>query len=285
MAINFTRQGIGGSIKLTNVGGNGNGILTRTNIPLVKNGLVLRLETADLSSYPGSGETWYDISNYSFINAGMQYNYIDYTPGNPGYFTLTTGSYYGETVPYWLADYSLDSVGGGGITIMSVVSISDFSIPSVLFGEYNPNPNLYDTCIGYKFTVGGGIDVPNSTSFFLGGSNVYTEPASIDIAGTTQLNTNQIYLLTCYYDRFNNTYGMYYNRAMGISVNDSSINVGSIDNFWPYSSVRYTIGAISDTSLISSAMNLYATFVYTKSLSILEIQQNYDRLKAIYGIP
>ena len=285
MAINFTRQGIGGSIKLTNVGGNGNGILTRTNIPLVKNGLVLRLETADLSSYPGSGETWYDISNYSFINAGMQYNYIDYTPGNPGYFTLTTGSYYGETVPYWLADYSLDSVGGGGITIMSVVSISDFSIPSVLFGEYNPNPNLYDTGIGYKFTVGGGIDVPNSTSFFLGGSNVYTEPASIDIAGTTQLNTNQIYLLTCYYDRFNNTYGMYYNRAMGISVNDSSINVGSIDNFWPYSSVRYTIGAISDTSLISSAMNLYATFVYTKSLSILEIQQNYDRLKAIYGIP
>jgi hypothetical protein len=87
----------------------------------VTDGLVLYLDAANPDSYPGSGDTWFDLSP-SGINLGMVG-----TPSwnSSGYFSTGSGSYFQETN----ADWSLSiPTGDAPRTVCAVASRSPGSV-------------------------------------------------------------------------------------------------------------------------------------------------------------
>jgi hypothetical protein len=69
------------------------------NKQIIKDGLVLHLDAGDLDSYPGSGNTWYDISgngrNYTF-GSGISWNSAGYfTCDGSGVFTGPASNTFG----------------------------------------------------------------------------------------------------------------------------------------------------------------------------------------------
>lgn len=61
MSLKLTNTGIGGGLTLKNSGGIGSLSLTQTP-SLVTDGLTLRLDAGNATSYGGSGTTWTDIA-------------------------------------------------------------------------------------------------------------------------------------------------------------------------------------------------------------------------------
>lgn len=57
---------------------------------LIAKDLKAYLDTADSSSYPGSGSTWYDLSGHG---RNFTWSTVSFTSGSPGYFN-TSGGYY-----------------------------------------------------------------------------------------------------------------------------------------------------------------------------------------------
>jgi hypothetical protein len=286
MSTNLINSGTGGRTNLINTGIGGSISFIKLPPPsLVKNGLVVQLETANASSYPGSGTTWYDISGNGY-NASMTNGTVGYTAGSPGYFSFAS-----TNPPYFLGNSTLaDPIipGTGGITIVSVVSITDLSQRSLLFSKYIYPAVLNSVPSGYDFEVGtlSGLWT-NTGRWFLQGSNTN---AGIDRRGNTSpFSQNQIYLIACTYDRPTSTAVMYYNNSV-LSTNDGSGNQSGIDTLWPNGAYGYAIGTVGPAwdgatyGYVGAFMHMYATFVYNRALSLSEIQQNYTYLKLIYGI-
>ena len=57
---------------------------------LVAKNLQAYLDTADSSSYPGSGSSWYDLSGN---NRDFTWSSVSYTSGSPGYFNTSSNRY------------------------------------------------------------------------------------------------------------------------------------------------------------------------------------------------
>ncbi len=57
---------------------------------IVRDGLVLYLDAGDRNSYPGTGNTWYDLSGNN--NHGTIYNSLPYNTNNKGYFDFNNTS-------------------------------------------------------------------------------------------------------------------------------------------------------------------------------------------------
>ena len=58
---------------------------------MIKDGLVLALDASDRNSYPGSGTTWRDLSQYSAT--GSLTNNPTFNSANGGYFGFVTDDY------------------------------------------------------------------------------------------------------------------------------------------------------------------------------------------------
>jgi hypothetical protein len=56
------------------------------NTSVVRDGLVLHLDAANIKSYPGSDTTWFDVSNTN--NNGTLVNGVSYNTNNKGYFNF-----------------------------------------------------------------------------------------------------------------------------------------------------------------------------------------------------
>jgi hypothetical protein len=87
---------------------------------LVKDGLVLSLDSMDINSYPGTGTTWYDLSGYG--NHATMYYMNSPSAGNTSGFDTTTR--------YMMFDRHLGS-GDGTVNNVAVVSNSN-SLDGVL---------------------------------------------------------------------------------------------------------------------------------------------------------
>ena len=94
---------------------------------IITQGLVLHLDAADDNSYPGSGNTWYDLSGNSFhANANnlpsysSLYNGCFLFNGTSNYFTITEpGSLANFTVSCWVKPL-LSSTGSNPSIIASI---------------------------------------------------------------------------------------------------------------------------------------------------------------------
>ena len=152
---------------------NANGYWTSFNVTVAAENLIYNLDAGDLTSYPGSGSTWYDISDSGY-NTSLISNPI--YSSSPGYITTNGTNQYMElanteafdfgtsdfTVEYWfrkLADTSsFDNISG---------------VNKWTNGQYNPS--------GCEFSLGignGSGGAGNTFAFSIG-------------VGTTNYSTGQ----------------------------------------------------------------------------------------------
>lgn len=135
---------------------------TRYNSQIIKDGLQLCLDSANPKSYPGSGTTWYDLSEYG-RNATLSS-----TP------TLSNGKLQLSTSVY--GTFSSVSLSGIPFTVMAWVyknDTNDFSI------------------------IGGGAGGGNANShYIIRSSRVYFGNYGCDIQGSTNINANTWYHMT-----------------------------------------------------------------------------------------
>lgn len=234
------------------------------NTSIVRDGLVLHLDAANVKSYPGSGTTWNDLSGNG--NNGTLVNGVGYT-------TDTNGSLVFDGVD--------DNVPFGNILEMGTNSFSlNAWVKSTSTSAGNGNGIIYKRGTGSSVSPGYRLNMPN------GGFNLFIAD------GTTYNSLSST--LTSYNDgRWHNVVGvvnrqtskmlLYVDNALSNQMNitfSTSIDSGSI--------IQLAVGALRLTS--SSAVyhpfagNISNVQIYNRALSDQEIQQNFNALRGRYGI-
>jgi hypothetical protein len=227
-------------------------LANRLNIWPVSNvtsGLILNLDAGNITSYPGSGTTWYDLSGnnnngtltngptFSSVNGGVivfdgTNDFVDV--GNK---TITLNS--GFTVDTWIKLNSNNRQQG-------FFGINSF--PSYITDFYMDTDNK----MRFEFGISG--TVPNVFSF-----QAFNTISWYNVVGTV---TNS--LISLYIN------GIFEN-STGISFTITQIS-GNI-----------SIGSYNASTLCSSA-NISINRLYNRALTASEILQNYNATKSRFGL-
>jgi len=118
---------------------------------IIRNGLILSLDAADINSYPGSGTTWYNTANAS-LNASLA-NGTSYSSSNKGTMVLdgTNDVIFGPSVnelgaiPNQAFEIWVKSPGlGSGKTIGGLIC-PDYGMTSYIVGDGGVVYQLYNT--------------------------------------------------------------------------------------------------------------------------------------------
>lgn len=230
---------------------------------IVTDGLVLALDAANLKSYPGSGTTWDDLS------------------GNENNGTLINGVGYSNDVGGSLIfDYSNDYVTTSGMSNFSYTSGITVSI-----WHYNEGG-----VVAYRGVVTngtpsdrlGGFDLRYGREDYFGGSNNGTR-----LNWRITNSSNSSFLISMYSNRYewHNYVGTYDNSLL--KVYKDGVLFDSIEH-----SEGGQLKTMSDSTTIGRSPGrseyldgkLSQVFVYDRSLSALEIQQNFNATRGRYGI-
>lgn len=218
---------------------------------IITTDLLLYLDAGNVSSYPGSGNTWYDLStnvNHGTLSTTSMAN----TASNPKKFTFNGTSNYVSFNPSKL------NVPYTGKTVIVAAKMNPSfgtNIFRALFGNtssYSRNFNFY------IYQNGSGYQIHFGDAGINGFSNVLT------------LTTNQWYVFAVTQE--NNTVKFFLNGALVGSSSgplsqyqySTEEYVGRADNYW-----FGDIGSI---------------FIYKRGLSELEISQNFNAIKSVYGL-
>jgi len=116
------------------------------NARLVTDGLILALNAADKNSYPGSGNTWYDLSgnnahggitgSVAFVNSGSQSYFNFATAGDSNYISSSVSQNYLDVTVVFQPDFTL--VANSNLTGLISDSNNSASIDdSLRFGSAN----------------------------------------------------------------------------------------------------------------------------------------------------
>ena len=224
------------------------------NPRIVTDGLVLCLDANAISSYPGSGATWYDLSgnnnDATIVNA---------THNSNGYFTFDgTGDYMTCTT----------ATGWTSLTDMSAFVIAR---PTTISRRHYLFDSRYS---GSTLGFGLGLDSNNSPFHFANDSTGYDEASS-----PTTFSTNNFYI-----------FGLF-RQGASIQILDSD-SVAKISPSLSANTLGtgaltpggYTIGTyynLSDT--YTWVGDIAAVWVYNKVLSQAESTQNYNAMKSRFG--
>jgi len=233
-----------------------------TGAPVVDASLVLWLDAAQTTSYPGTGTTWTDLSgkgNNGTLTSGPTYNVSN--GGSIGFNGNGSGNY---------------------VSVSDSVSLRPANITVCTWTKFN-SFNSTNTGVITKpqnSTVGGGwtnpylswmIRVEGTGTMFdvsIGSSSVYYAAAS-----AYSFSTNTWYLLTLTYDGTN----------LKGYVNTSLISSSS-----PGAVINYTVNPVQIGAMNSALeyLNGYVSdaMIYNRALSSDEVSQNFNALRRRYGI-
>jgi len=234
--------GIGG-LTIRGTGGLG-GLKIIQSTPLVTDGLTLRLDASNPSSYGGSGTTWTDIAgtqqNITLVNSPS------YTSGTPSYFTFNGSTQRGT--------------GSGAVLTTTTYTKSVW----FYLNGYNDN-NLVSSDTGGHFMYMAG-----DTKIYSGHSN-WGNFQSYPSTATISLSTWYNVTLT-----FNTTDGMvlYINGVQDstYTANKTAHNGDSSTNIAAFGSGNLLNGRIAKV------------YCYNRSLTANEVLQNFNFDKSEFGL-
>lgn len=220
---------------------------------IITNGLVLCLDAGNRRSYPGTGTTWYDLS------------------GNNNHGTLTNGPVfnsinYGNIVLDGTNDYI--DCGSFQIPFVSACTISIWILN-------NNVPSVNKDCI----IVGWGSTYYATNGIFLkmdnGGGNlryIVQKNSGGTISSAVQPVT-----------------GMWTNLVLSIQKNvkdilyiNGKLDSSAISSNDPGTGSNLYIGAIAGST--AASIKVAQCYFYSKVLSLLEIQQNYNATRKRFGL-
>ena len=213
--------------------------------------LILYLDAANPFSYPGSGDTWFDLSKYR-QNVPL-FN-------SPTFNNLGLGSLqFNGSTQY------------GRLILSPGITTSPFTISSWIYS--------LSTSIGAISTVGAALNEIIENIMNNGGSNFYySDYNTININVPYSNNTNSWFNVVLYFDSsflakiyINGTLAGQQQGSSYSVVGTSLLTLGAYSTF-AFSPFYHFNGYISNYS------------IYNRALSEQEIQQNYNALKGRFGL-
>ena len=243
MSLTFSNSGGNGGLTLTR--SNGFGGLTLIQSPtLVTDGLTLQLDAGNISSYSGSGTTWYDLAgtqqNITLVNSPT------FTSGTPAYFTFNGSNQRGS--------------GSGAVLTQTTYTKSVW----FYLNGYNDNNFVSSDTGGHFMYMAGGTKIYSGHSNW-GNYQAYQSTAAFS------LNTWYNVTLT-----FNTTDGMvlYINGVQDstYTANKSAHNGDSSTNIASFGGGNLLNGRIAKV------------YCYNRSLTAAEVLQNYNVDKSQFGL-
>ena len=244
-----------------NVGGN---ILTSTqlgyynNTNIVRSGLVLYLDAGLVSSYPGSGTTWSDVSGY---------NNTPTTVNSPTFVTQSGGG------------WTVDSVGTNNFNLdskASIVNVAEGTVGGWVKFDSISGANYVFISYGGNGTGGGFLlqsESGTSTKFelVLFGGGITGGRASAGETLSTPYVGKNMYMVGTY---STSVVKLYINGAEIASSAKSSDSMPAQSYFRISSEYNRTRGV---------GGNIYTTHIYNRALSASEVLQNYQAQRQRFG--
>ena len=239
-----------------------------TGPTIVTDGLVLCLDAADRNSYPGSGNTWNDLSGNG--NATL-YNTPTFDSSNGGSINFASAQ----------QEYFLTST--------SLFNVSNFSISFWFY--LNTFIDDYINLFQHNTSLGGNynrisIERSNSYSGFeqLNSSEI-KENSFMILLGNDSGTLSVAHTVTSF------TIGRWYNISVGFNGTTLKCHVDGNQEFslnpsnYP-SAKNSTFGSYPFNGNASRYLDgkISSFLVYTKSLSANEVQQNYNATKGRFGL-
>ena len=228
---------------------------------IVRDGLVLALDAADINSYPGSGTTWYDLSGGGYN--GTLYNGVSYTTIN-GVKALTldgSNDWIGNTtLPGGHSDFTLELMfyhnGLDQGASYGVISMG-------ANGNYGPMFYCHTSCLGSHYFPGSPSgDYPGGMGYWVNNTwNIFTwvfENTVPDINGSFKTYINGVYA-------DGNPSFNFHNSGMGRGSNG------------------YGLGTYSGGGAVYKGS--FSQFrVYNRALTAQEVKENYNVNRTRYGL-
>ena len=235
---------------------------TNYNPRIVTDGLVLCLDAGNTKSYPGSGNTWYDLSgngNHVTMDATLVPIFE-----NNSYFRVNNGANFEKT------DANIELTN---ITMIAWYKNITFNTPTPRVLELHKTGSIISNSHALApdpdGTLRAWVEGGDSTS----GNRI----ASADDA--TQYPLNEWIMFAYTYD--GSIGRIYVNGQQTATASGSSTQLDDINII--------TIGAISDVNTYQHSdyyMNAQISqiSIYNKGLTAAEVQQNYNATRSRYGI-
>jgi hypothetical protein len=215
---------------------------------------LLYLDAGNPNSYPGTGTTWYDLSNNSnnaTASMGTGATYPTYSSSNGGYFTFNGANYFQTAGSKYNVTYT-----GKTVFIAANASSGWSSAYRCLFGVGGTGGRTFNT---YIYNTGSAYEIHFSAGGSGGLSNNITFP--ITTWFTVAVSQNSSGLISWY---FNGTLVNTLASTLTSFASDQYLEVGASDNFWT--------GPISVVG------------VYSRGLTATEIASNHNSIRGRYGI-
>ena len=231
------------------------------------NGLVVQLEAANPTSYPGSGTVWYDIS------------------GNNNNFTLFNGASYDSTTKSMVFDGSddyarstnfIDLSSASGVTVQTISKQDNTNV--YMLWEHTPDWNSNSGGFGSAVNANGNSVSVNEFHANWNGQAarnfVNTAPSSSTFFSHTHrlIKNNQLGLQ----DWINTDLQTF----VGPSYPTGTSTLGNNNGF----ANNYTYLASRAGSAILLDGNIGVFLMYNRALSQPEIVQNYEYYRSLYGL-
>jgi hypothetical protein len=235
-----------GNFQLVNNTNTGQFIVTNTSAnTIISDGLTLQLDANNISSYPGSGSTWFDLAgtqqNITLVNSPT------YTSASPSYFTFNGSTQRGS--------------GTGAV----LTSTSYTKAVWFYLNAYVDNNLVSSETGGHYMFFGGGNKMYSGHSNWAGFPNNYPSTATFSLS--TWYNAT----IT-----FNTTDGMklYINGILDSSYTTikTAFTGNGSTNIASYGAGNLLNGRIAKV------------YCYNKSLTASEVLQNYNADKSKFGL-
>ena len=219
-------------------------------IPINTTDLILYLDAGNVTSYPGSGTTWYDLSENG--NNAVARGTPTYTATNGGGFNFNSSADYFDTTPNLRESYV-----GTGLTAAAWVQATSFPYVSAIIARSNWNnidgwalhEHFNNTIMGprYNDTLSDNNAVTTNV--------VYYVAFTIDASGTAKVYINGV------------QNGV---TRTGVTVPTAS-GQSPVIGFFPYNAYEW-IG------------DIYQIHVYNRDLTSGEMLANFNATKSRYGL-
>lgn len=223
------------------------------NTSIVRNGLILHLDAANPKSYPGSGTSWNDLSgrnnNATLVGSPTITNSIIQLNGSQN-ITIPTS-------PNWnfgLNDFAFDM----WFNLSTYISTTNNPTLFGVFPYYSASPNGFLLCVTPVGKLG----------FYTDSYETYAESLAIVVPLNTWLH--------CVVTRVSGILKFYIQGSVVLSIDLSTFSVVNSTGI----SIGKDITQQADF-FTGSVSNFKA---YSKGLTQLEIQQNFEATRGRYGV-
>ena len=228
---------------------------------IVRDGLVLHLDAANVKSYSGSGTTWKDLSGNG--NNGTLVNGVGYSTNNKGAFIF-------DGVDDRISRVGTSSLATAGPVTMCSTFKKTSGEDGTLYRIQYGNESVFAMNFGSigLFTQWWNLAngrVTHQSSFSFNNNIIYSVAATITPSNNGLTNTSNFYING--------------NFIESIQTTDSAARRSSPGTLFIGSG---TNGAGSP--IVRLTGEIYNTMYYNRALSAAEIQQNFDATRDRYGI-